>query len=320
LPCGASQRVFSPRQYRAFLGTKPGAADDLLVAKIRNLGHGRVLTLGFKTQLCHLSARPFYRAIGQENNRHRRMRSDLSIKTKLMILDYVLASPGQTWLATEEDKVDYFCCRLGIEPGVLPRKIYRSQAGDEATERHFVDKFPIAIPSESTSSPSVVSFTYIDEGSVATPGLATWLEQYAELFSRLDAFRVTFVATMEMNFLWAERVFRHHVASLPPVANKTADPPTDRLIEYFQLERQYRTAHPPNLDPTKLEHLKNLREQFGDRRTERLFEVWQQAGVQAVVRYLDDLKHTSALRDSQFSTCRLPWRYDIFRPLTGVPR
>jgi hypothetical protein len=119
---------FLRRQYRAFLGTKPGAADDLLVAKIRNLGHGRVLTLGFKTQLCHLSARPFYRAIGQENNRHRRMRSDLSIKTKLMILDYVLASPGQTWLATEEERVDYFCCRLAIEPGVLPRKIYRSQA------------------------------------------------------------------------------------------------------------------------------------------------------------------------------------------------
>jgi hypothetical protein len=150
--------------------------------------------------------------------------------------------------------------------------------------------------------------------------LATWLEQYSELFSRLDAFRVTFVATMEMNFLWAERVFRHHVASLPPVANKSAQPPTDRLIEYFQLERQYRTAHPPNLDPTKLEQLKNLREQFGDRRTERLFEVWQQAGVQAVVRYLDDLKHTSPPRNSEFLTCRLPWRYDIFRPLTGVPR
>ena len=68
---------FLRRQYRAYLGAKPGWADDLLITKITNLGHGRILTLGFKTQVCHLSARPFYRALGEEDNLHRRARSDL---------------------------------------------------------------------------------------------------------------------------------------------------------------------------------------------------------------------------------------------------
>lgn len=134
---------FLRRQYREYRGTKPGYADKHLLARLINLRHCRILTLGPRTQVCHLSSRPLYARIGEPDNRHRRMRSGLSIKVKLMALDYVLAHSEVPYLATEEEKVDFFCGRLGIGKSRLPTKTYRSKTGETTTDRYFVEKFPV---------------------------------------------------------------------------------------------------------------------------------------------------------------------------------
>lgn len=301
---------FLRRQYLQFLGAKPGYADDLLIGKVINLGHGRVVTLR-QTQLCHLCSRPFYAAIGEPDNRNRRMRSALSMQTKLMALDYVISSPGHEYLATEEQKVDFFNRQLGIATDRLPVKTYQSRHQDSTTDRYFVDKFPIRIVRESPPAHPVVSFCYIDEGSVATPGFETWLGQYARLFSILGRFRVVYVATKETRFVQAGKLFRTFAKSVPGMNTGAHGSLNDRLLRYFQLEDLFRAGDFQKLDAAKLDDLRRLRREFGDKRTERLFEAWRQGGPSAVIRILDEDTAVLPPREALFETCRIPWCYSF---------
>jgi len=131
------------RQYCRFLGLTSGRPDDLLVRKILARKHAREHPTCGRTRLYHLCARPFYSAIGQPHNRHRRTRPAFAVKAKLMALDYVLTHLNHRFLATEEEKIDYFRRERGIPPAMLPVKRYRSRWTAAVTERYFVDKFPV---------------------------------------------------------------------------------------------------------------------------------------------------------------------------------
>jgi hypothetical protein len=304
---------FLRRHYLDFLGCQSGYADDILIGKVTRLGHGRVMTLR-QTQLCHLSSRPFYAAIGEPDNRHRRMRSALSMRTKLMALDYVLANRLNRYLATEEEKVDYFYRELGVAAGSLPVKTYHAKKRDSTTERYFVDKFPIAIIGESSSAPAVVSFCYIDEGSVATPGFETWLNQYSGLFSALAHFRVVYVSTKDADFAGAKRLFRHFSRALSGPRQSLNRSLNDRLLRYFQLEDSVRSGDTPSLTADSLDELARLKLQFkelNDARTAHMFELWKQGGTDAVNRFLDRSPTPRPPREALFATFLLPHCYSF---------
>jgi hypothetical protein len=174
---------FLRRQFRRFAGVSRGYRDDLLIEKILSNKHGQVYGSGKKTIVYHLCSRPFYSAIGEPNNRHRRERPPFGVKAKLMAFEYVLANQKHRYLATEAEKVGYFTGELGIRIDSLPRKIYSSRKTESTTDRYFVDKFPIFL--ETSSRQPVVSFCYVDEGVIATPGFETYLKQYMALFRAL---------------------------------------------------------------------------------------------------------------------------------------
>src|SRR5262245_6834039 len=156
---------FLRRQYQEFLGTKPGYPDSSLVERAIRKGHAESLPSLLKTLVYHLSSRPFYNAIDDRDNRHRRARPPFAIKVKLMALDYVLAERGRPFLATEDEKVGFFTTKLGVPIHALPTRVYRSRTSGSLTRRHFVEKFPISIDTSATES-SCVSFSYVDEGVI----------------------------------------------------------------------------------------------------------------------------------------------------------
>jgi hypothetical protein len=154
----------------------------------------------------------------------------------------------------------------------------------------------------------LTSVRRIDEGSVATPGFETWLEQYRGLMTCLESFRLVFVATRDTNFMW-ERLFQHFIRSLPRPFDTAPGPSVARLIEYFRLEKGCSSG----AAQTESGRLKELREEFQSPLTQRFFHLWQQAGDEAVVGFLDHVKPSAASGNATFSTCRLPWRYEIFQ-------
>ena len=109
-----------------------------------------------------------YRAIRREHLRNRREHSVEHIRTKLVILDFVLAYLDYRYLETETEKVEYFCKELGISKEALPAKRYAGAIREKTTDRYFVDKFPMFFVPDSSSFSPVVSIAKTPYSS-ATP-------------------------------------------------------------------------------------------------------------------------------------------------------
>ncbi len=229
-----------------------------------------------------------------------------AIKAKLMALDYVLAHPEISFLATEQEKVEYFTCKLGIDTASLPTKVYHSKTQKPATKRYFADKFPISLPSENDVSPPVVSFCYIDEGEIATPAFETWLCHYSRLFAALKHFRVIFVATSNRRFVQAEQEYRRFFEQ-PGKLNIHSK---HRLLAYFYLEHLFRSRRFEERNVHKLEELRCLRKEFRGEKYEQLFELWKARGDRFAEDLTADGGHLS-MDQARFETYRLEWNYDI---------
>ena len=133
---------FLRRQCEAF---EPGISERL-IEKVLAREDAKVMPFLSETLVYHLCRRPFYDAIGQEDNRNRREREPLTIKRKLMGVDVVLSRPGARFLATEEEKVAYFTIESGVALNQLPCRLFTARTGSKETRRYFVDKYPIFTP------------------------------------------------------------------------------------------------------------------------------------------------------------------------------
>lgn len=154
---------FSARQYLGFTGAKSGGKTLAFTHKVLGKGHATAQLLLRNGRVYHLVSRLVYRAIGSENLRNRHEHSVEHIRTKLAILDFVLAHLDYRYLNTEAEKVDYFCGKLGISRALLPAKRYAGAIRHNTKDRYFVEKFPFFFTSESPSPP-VVTFSFVDPG------------------------------------------------------------------------------------------------------------------------------------------------------------
>ena len=117
-----------------------------------------------RTVISRIGAKPFFEAIGEQDNRNRRRRQPYrqpySIKIKLMGFDYVLGHREHQYVATETEKLDYFSGTLGIDRSYLPVRIYRSKDWRIKTARYFVDKFPLFLSGAPSATHPVVRFLH----------------------------------------------------------------------------------------------------------------------------------------------------------------
>src|SRR5438067_2519179 len=137
----------------------------------RGCGHNRA-------RLYHVHHKPLYRAIGEPNNRHRRPTSLARAVERLMILDAVLAEPERTWLATEQEKLQYFTLTHCIPRHDLPTLTFRSD--DAETPRFFPEKLPVAIDPDGKTH----IFLYVVTKDVPVD-FRGFLERHAELLRAL---------------------------------------------------------------------------------------------------------------------------------------
>ena len=139
--------VFTRRQYTDGYAISRQSA-DLFVLRLVEAGLAREEPMpdrrgGRPTRICHVHGRSLYRALGIENNRHRRRGSSDLVMRRLLSLDYVLDHQDLAWLPTEPEKVAYFR-RLGLSAATLPRREYRGPSSHRSTRRYFAFKLPVA--------------------------------------------------------------------------------------------------------------------------------------------------------------------------------
>ena len=300
---------FLRRQYHKFLGQKPGASAERLIQRGLANGHIRIHGSANRTRIYHLGARSVYEVLADEDNPNQRWRQPSSVKTKLMGLDFVLAHPQHQYLATEGEKLDFFCSTLGLERDCLFARGYRSRHPEGPTRtRYFVDRFPIFVTSTGTDLRPLVSFCYVDGARAKPSGFETYLEHYRAVFSSLSSFEVVYVAIDPQMFPKAERVFARCFQA--PLCNPE-DPLLARLREHFRIRELFERQGSRCLDQQRLDCFRDELEEYRGPQFEALYRQWKSQGSLGV--------HAEAANHQVrrvFRTWRAANEYQLFGDLT----
>jgi hypothetical protein len=302
---------FLRRQYCRFIDREVGGTAAALLEKVITNGHATAVAGCQNAKVYHLSARPFFAALGQEDNRNRRQRPPVVIKNRLMGLDFVLDHPNHHYLATEQEKVTYFTTTLGIDLADLPVKIYRSPTASVSTARYFMDKYPLFVREAAVGTP-MVSFCFVDEGLQTGSRFESFLKEHARLFVCLSRFDVIYVTTPATPFQSAESVFQQMVLDGFFRTGGISSEDSDRIDTHFRDRHLYESGQHASFDRTKLLRLRADRQRFGGAFFDRLFERWKSSGADTIRKEIGLQSPTEAAPQAHFLSCVLHYNYDVF--------
>jgi len=260
---------FSTRQYLQFTGAKSGEKSMAFTQKLLRNGHATAKLLLRNGRVYHLFSPPIYRAAGRQNLRNRREHSVEYIRSKLVILDFVLAHLDYRYFETEAEKVEYFCSKLGLNRGILPAKRYSGAIRHKTTGRYFVDKFPLFLVPES-SSPPVITFSFVDPGLMTLCSFETHLLAYGTLFSALPLLNFVYIATRSSHFESARKLFFSIMQKSPNID------PGEQVLRYFTLRKLWEAKLYGKLNDDDLEFLNRATKQFNDALTDIRYHQWLQ--------------------------------------------
>jgi hypothetical protein len=201
---------FTLRQFLDFTGTEKVWNVQQFTSKSIGLGHVQVATCGYRTSLFNLYSRKVYGALDRDDLRNRRRLSSELIRTRLLILDFVLAHPGLEYLETEADKIAYFLTQLGVPEALIPGRVYKGINPNATTKRCFVDRFPVFFSMESDCPlrELIPTFVYCDSANRGLFHYTTHLRYYEHFLRRLSAFCFVYAAPSSVKFNRAEQFFR----------------------------------------------------------------------------------------------------------------
>jgi len=232
---------FTQQQFFRFAGVNRGGMGTRLTTKAIQHGHIRTARLARHTLIYNLFSRPFYELIEKDNLRNRRRLSDELIRTRLLILDFVLAHPEHDYLETEHDKVRYFHEERSLPVALLPHRTYRGTQSQSETQRYFVDRFSIFLNRLTASDVrSFPTFLYCDSTNNSLVGFLSYLEKYQPLLHCLPEFELLYAAPNVAKFHRAEKVVTRLFAPSPH-----ANP--QHLCQYFTIRRLWENGQTSQL-------------------------------------------------------------------------
>jgi hypothetical protein len=263
---------FLPRQFLAFTGAHWGKRSQHFTEKLESRGHATWREYHDVGGVYHLFSKTLYRRIDRENLRNRRRHSPEFIRTRLLLLDFVLSNLDHHYLETEPDKLLFFTNELGVPKSALPAKAYEGILTPQPTLRYFVDKFPLFLDSSAASSSPVVTLSYVDPGQASLAGFANHLHAYATLFRHLSAFRFVYIASSTVHFVRAQECF----SALVEAPRQQAVP--EELERYFRLRAAWDGKQYGTLSGDDIEWLDQANQRLGGARVEGLYTVWAAGG------------------------------------------
>ena len=263
---------FTAAQFRSFTGLPTGKRSFRFTQRVIANKHATLDVYAQNTRVYHLFSRKFYSAIGKENIRNRREHEFSFIQTRLITLDYILSNQGRDYYETEDQKVHYFCEVLGVGKEYLPTKLYLGQRSSSVTSRYFVDKFPM-FRSVSSSSPSVVTFTYVAFDAENLTGFVTHLQDYLPLFRHLKQLNFVFISPQANHFLQARQIFSTLVQI--PLRSPTGG----ELVRYYRFRRAWETKQFAELRHEDVQFLHDATKLFRAGHFQELYQAWNAGTV-----------------------------------------
>ena len=268
---------FTLQQYLDFTGSKKGWSVHQFTTKSTKLGHLRTMTCAFGTALYNLYSRRVYGALDRDNLRNRRRLSTELIRTRLSILDFVLAHPDREYLETEADKVACFKEKFGIPESLIPGRTYQGIERNATTKRCFVDRFPIYLsPDPNGPKPSMIpTFVYCDPAPRTLMHFITYARNYEHFLRRLPRFELIYTAPTPTKFKRAERFFRG-------LFEETSAANDRSLARYFKLRRLWDEEKHELLTRPDRDFLRYANQRYSDPFWESEYQKWVAAGVNSL--------------------------------------
>ena len=259
---------FLERQYCEFTSTVRGQNSREFMARLVARGFARAIEPGplRRGRLYHVHHRPLYEAIGQPDNRNRRLRMIGRMVERVMILDAVLGDRRRWWLSPESDKRAFFDVtqQTGLRPEDYPHIAFG--AAPRKTIRCFPDKLPIGIEKDDTSR---FVFLYLVNRRVPVD-FRQFLIRHVDLFRCLHHWTIR---------LLVPRRFRKAVALYKAAVREELwtplNPSVSKSLETYFHERQEQGGH--LCDPSDRYIAQEFRKQ-GMPKIQALYRAWRRAG------------------------------------------
>ena len=297
---------FTLQQYLDFTGSKKGWSVHQFTKKSTRLGHLRTMTCAYGTALYNLYSRRVYGALDRDNLRNRRRLSTELIRTRLSILDFVLAHLELQYLETEADKVACFKQKFGIPDALLPGRTYQGIERSATTKRCFVDRFPIYLSPDldAFGRRPIPTFVYCDSAPRSLLHFTTYLRNYEHFLRRLPRFELIYAAPSTAKFKRAERFFRG-LFEESSAANARS------LARYFKLRRLWDEEKHELLTRADRDFLRYGNQRYREQFWESVYQKWAAGdpGSQSLEMVLSTHQQTS---NWGFRTHLLPHDHDIF--------
>ena len=292
---------FTQQQFLRCAAVKKGGLGSRLMAKARALGHIRSAQFGLHTMIHNIYGRRFYEAIAKDNIRNRRHLAPDLIRTRLLILDFVLAHPDLEYLETEQEKVQYFRFRLNLSLSLLPCRIYKGAKDNTETQRYFVDRCPIFLERQGTAAMPV--FVYCDQPDPSLIAFISYVEKYKPLLRSLPQFRLVYATPNTKKFTRAQGFFTRRI-----VNGERID--TAHLERYFVVRHLWESGQTASLTRADRDLLRDGDEQYRNAFLEEIYRQWnvnKLSGAQLPAL----LNSNSKAGEPPFATYLLPDSYDI---------
>src|SRR5262249_34068671 len=135
------------------------------------------------------------------------------------------------YLETEQEKVAFFCDQLKISTQFLPSKLYHGRTTSQPSVRYFVDKFPMFLGDDASST--VVTFTYLQGQEASLTEFVHHLEVYLPLFRQLTEFRLLYLARVDSQFEKAKELFDSLITI--PLGSDVSE----GLLRYFNIRKAW---------------------------------------------------------------------------------
>ncbi len=261
---------FTTRHFLAFTGSQRGFRTRALTKKLSKNKHANSTDCTDYGRVYHVFSKPLYAAIGKENLRNRRAHSFHHVQARLTGLSFLLENREYDYFETETDKVKYFCETLKVKKQFLPARIYDGAPGTTPTVRYFVDKFPLFLASMGgSSSPPVVTFTYVDTGANSLDSFVTHLCAYQPLFRELREFRFLFVSAAPTHFGRARDKFQSLVKA------PFEDSASGDIVRYFEIRKAWENREYVTPVASDLEFLRTSMQRYQGDHFAKLFQDWK---------------------------------------------
>jgi len=308
---GRFSGFFVGRQYTEFVCRERGAILQQFVRKAQNRNHIEILHCGPGGHVYHLKSMLIYRILGFEDSQNRRLKGDDEIKTRLMVLDYILEHSGRQFASSEREKVTFFRDALRLCEVDLPATTYaNTRVRGEMAIRYFADRFPIALAEGKKNSSRIVEFTYFDNGARSTKPFHRHLYTYKPILVALGTFHLVYVADTERNFVAAAELFKKTFAQADDGCNRQLLPfGADHLVHFFAARERW-DSNSPEFSPEDLKFLKEGEKVYLRPQHNRLHSAWK--GCRAA--FEQEMNSLGLRKDikASFQTHLLPAIYPIF--------